>query len=158
MSSLWCYPCSVSSHTCSPANSYAMAIKIQKEAAWGGGKRYHTRMVPNLASVASCQQHSGCQSGVSRNKEQWKYKPEVFSFLQISFLEKQKVKNFNSMWNEYFVSLPCFELEAVNVFCKKEEEEEICVRLGCQSTFKISRVLLFTFSSYSIRSHKILFT
>lgn len=44
------------------------------------------------------------------------------------------------------------------MYSVKKEEEEICVPLSCQSTFKISRVLLFTFSSYSIRSHKILFT
>lgn len=53
--------------------------------------RYHRRMVPKLASSISCQQHSGCQSRGSKNK-QWKCKPEVLC-LQIRFLEKtQKVK------------------------------------------------------------------
>lgn len=53
--------------------------------------KYRTRMVSKLASVVSCQQYWGCQSRGSRNKEQWKCKPKAL-FLQIRFLEKQKVK------------------------------------------------------------------
>lgn len=117
--------------------------------------RDHTGMGPKLESGVYCQQHSGGQSRGSKNK-QWKSKPEVL-FLQIRFLGKKKnVETSKFHENKHFVYLFCFQLVALSVCFKKKESHG---SPGCQSTFNISGVLLlFTFSSYSIRSHKTLFT
>ena len=116
ISSLCRYPCFVSSHTSYRLPHYGHG------AAEGGrtrGKllRDHTRMGPKLESSVSCQQHSGCQSRGSKNK-QWKSKPEIYSF-RLGFQKKKNVETSKFHENKHFLSLFCFQLVAISVCFKK---------------------------------------